>query len=364
MDAVIQIDVGGQFALTRLAPIVDDQIVVHIHAHAVVHLGMEAIPALIEVNIARPAHGEVVRREVVGGRTPAPVEVNRRVVALKGRRPVEIRIAVVGAAPFGIAARAFIPEAQGCHLGRLVILDAHQMRTRVQALLGAVGAARRRMPLVDHQVAIHPHAHTVIGFHIEAVGSGGQIKRLHPPRREVIRHNARRRRRVAPVEVNAHIIAHELGRAAQRRVVVELAAPPGNRAGARRRGGRGDRRRLGRRHHRRHARIVGIGARQPAFLPVAQPHKEPCAAVVLAQHSKLGAAANRAQHREERGRSTAHIERRADDRPHVARTRRRCRRRGNAGRDGRGRRRRCRRCGGRHGCHNLKRRAGPRAGLQ
>ena len=68
-------------------PLIEHNLAVHPDAGAVIHRQIEAICRRVEVHAARPARGEVVRRQAAARRATAPVEINRAVVADERRLP-------------------------------------------------------------------------------------------------------------------------------------------------------------------------------------------------------------------------------------------------------------------------------------
>src|SRR2546425_7346225 len=73
-------------------PSVDNQGSVDIDANAVVRAGRERERAGGELEPAGPAHREVVRPDTATGAAGAPIIVDARLAADKGRRPAERRV--------------------------------------------------------------------------------------------------------------------------------------------------------------------------------------------------------------------------------------------------------------------------------
>ena len=261
MRPAVHIHIMRDLAHAAVAPLVKDQPVVQIDAHAVVGQDMEAVGSRIKVSVALPARREIVRGEAIRRTAASPIEVNRPVVAHKGRRAAQLHVGIVLTPPFGIASRLLPPNAHLGDLPRIIVFHTDVGRAGVQPLLRAVGARRGIMPLVNQQFPVHPHAHTIISLCIEPISSRREEDRPRPARREEVAGHIAPRRPVLPVKIHARVIAHQDRRPCQRRIGIVLPAPTGHHRRARRR--RGHSGRLRRRHRRRDPRIIRIRARQP-----------------------------------------------------------------------------------------------------
>jgi hypothetical protein len=82
-------------------------------------------------------------------------------------------------------------------------------------------------PAVQHKATIDEHPHAIIRLGEEAVQAGREEQLPAPAHREVVSGQPRRRRTLAPTEVDNAVVARERGRAGKVRVVPVLAHPVG-----------------------------------------------------------------------------------------------------------------------------------------
>jgi len=84
-----------------------------------------------------------------------------------------------------------------------------------------VPGRRMQGPVVDHQIAVHPQPHAVVGLGPEGVVAGARrLDEALPTHRKRIRADARRRAGVAPIEIDLRILAHHRRRPARERVAI------------------------------------------------------------------------------------------------------------------------------------------------
>ena len=318
--ACAHVPIHAPFAHAVVAPIVDDERTVQPDAHAVIVAPAEAVAIAVEVEGTRPARRPLAGRDRLAGRTrPAPVEVDGRVVAHKAGCAAQCHVGEVLAAPLVIrVGRAHVTDAvpPDPDLGDLLqfeVLDAHGVRSLLQADVAGDDVAACGLPRIDHQPVIHPDAHAVVHVREETIRAGREVAGLHPAGREEVDLDARVGRAVAPVEVDGAVGAHHAGHAAERQVVVVFRTPVGCARVRRRRRGNGRPRRTrrrGRRHDgQRAAAVVGEARRHPAqnVAPLGLA-EEPEGVGALAQHQEAIAPAHGGYDREVGARSAAHVE--------------------------------------------------------
>ncbi len=209
MSSFSQVDLGGVGLGRAGAPAVNNQLVVDPQPRTVINQDPEAVGTGAEVQIARPAGGEVVCRYTRSGRMGSPIEVDITVVAHQNRPTAQTGIVEVLALPVRIGLQTLPGELGQSPAASLVILQPQAVRALGQADVGGVGCRLAIAPLVNHQIAVNPQADPIICVGVEAISTGREIQAARPTGGEVVSRHAGSRCILAPIEVDLRVVANQ-----------------------------------------------------------------------------------------------------------------------------------------------------------
>jgi hypothetical protein len=226
--AFLQADVNCVQFAGRVMPLVYEQFVIHPQPDAVVHPGVKAIGRLLQFQRMGPEAGEIVRREAGCRRAWAPVEIHVPVVAHQDGTPLEFAVVKIFALPVRVLLDSLPPQLGHGSVGVLVVLHSQTVMAIAQSDFRYVGGGGTVMPLVNDRLSIHPQPDAIVNVGVEAIEAAAKVQIAAPAHREPVSGQPRAGRTIAPVEVNADIVADQNRGAGERRVVVVFGPPLGD----------------------------------------------------------------------------------------------------------------------------------------
>ncbi len=209
----------------RIAPVIDEQGTIHIHANAVVCLGPEDILATIKEEGPSPPRGEIVAGKAISGRACTPVKADRHIIAHKGGIATELCVVKVFALPPAKGVDPLPPQTDEGVPRLLQELDANGVRAIVQVGVPHIGPRGIAVPLVNDQAPIDPDTHAIIDVGQEAIAAFLEHDVARPASAEPVLGHSGIRRAGAPIEIESQVVTHEHGIADQIWVAEILALP-------------------------------------------------------------------------------------------------------------------------------------------
>lgn len=179
--------VSREFPHWRVAPVVDDELVVDPGARSVVDDQMESIQACAKAGRAGPARGKVVRGHAKARSTRAPIKIEIGIVANPQRDAAQVTHRVIFSAPIWVPSQLFPPDGDLSWTNAFVILDAQIVITSWQITFGDQFAHTAVAPLVHYQFSINIHAHAVVDECVKAIFSFREPRDTRPANRKVLR---------------------------------------------------------------------------------------------------------------------------------------------------------------------------------